>query len=371
MASWAIIFTVSAGVFLAYSQTVSASWQSGLFSFMSNLVSTGQASASVGTSDSSSTSPGSFHDYLQAPANPHPEDVSQIPPVDDNTLVPELVMANSTSTNQTLNTDIGTYTVQHGDTISSIAQMFDVSQDTIKQANGMTNSTLHLGQILSILPRSGIIYTVKKGDTLSSIAKKYHADIDDILDYNDISPSSLSVGVSIMIPDAEPLSTDFVQAPSSGQQNISTSSKYPRMFPNAFEAEIDNISNWPSYAGYYSCPLAPGVGHLSQGLHSHDAVDLAAPLGTSIRAAADGIVIIDKMNNGWNGGYGNYIVLSHPNGTQTLYAHMGPKSRDLVSINDTVSQGQLIGYVGMTGLTTGPHVHFEVRGAQNPCLYYH
>ncbi len=372
IASWIGIFALVLGTFLIYSQTVSpppaGGWQSGLFSFVDNIISTSLASANAPVSGLSTSSD---NDYLQAPSNPHPEDVSQVPPIDDNTLVPEIASANGT-TSLSVNTDIGVYVVQPDDTISSISKMFDISQATIKQANGLTSSTLHPGQILSILPRSGIIYTVKKGDTLGSIAKRYQADVNDILNYNDIASTSLSIGTTIMIPDAEPLATDFVQVPSSaGSQKSSNSTKYPRLFANAFELELDNITNWPSYPGYYSCPIAPGVGHLSQGLHSHDAVDLAAPLGTSIRAAADGTVIIDKMNNGWNGGYGNYIVLSHPNGTQTLYAHMQAKSKGLVSLGDNVSQGQLIGYVGMTGLTTGPHVHFEVRGAQNPCLYYH
>ena len=372
LASLVIIFTMFGLALLLHSQIVSASWQSGLFSFMANLVSTGQASADINDSSDSSTSMGYSGDYLQAPANPHPEDIFQVPPIDDNTLVPEIALADGT-TSAPVNTDIGTYTVQSGDTISSISGMFDISQSTIKQANGLTSSVLHVGQVLTILPRSGIIYVVQKGDTLNAIAKRYHADVDDILNYNDIASSSLVIGTAIMIPDAEPLTTDFPNTPSSsgkGSKSLPTSG-YPRMFPNASELELDNISNWPSYTDYYSCPIAPGAGHLSQGLHSHNAVDLAAPLGTSIHAAALGTVIIDKMNNGWNGGYGNYIVLSHPNSTETLYAHMGAKSKSLVSLGDSVSQGQLIGYVGMTGLTTGPHVHFEVRGAQNPCLYYH
>ena len=98
-------------------------------------------------------------------------------------------------------------------------------------------------------------------------------------------------------------------------------------------------------------------------MHGHNAIDLAAPIGTTIRAAADGKVIIAKDNSAWNGGYGNYRVISHDNGTQTLYAHM---SREAVSVGAEVARGQTIGYIGMTGWTYGPHVHFEIRGAQNP-----
>ncbi len=351
--SWMTIFVLVLVTFVAYSQTVSANWQSGLFSFMAGIVSTGKVSADINIPTDSSTSTGYSGNFLQAPSNPHPEDVSQVPPIDDNTLVPEIASANGTSS-LPVNTDIGIYTVRPGDTISSISKMFDISQDTIKQSNKLTSSTLKLGQTLTILPRSGLIYVVQKGDTLGSIAKKYKADVNDILDYNDIASSSLAVGIANMFPDAQPLPSDFAQAPI-----VSHGSKVP-----SFEPLLDNVSAWPSYPGYFARPIDGG--RISQGLHGHNAIDFAAPQGTPIHASADGVVIIAKMNNAWNGGYGNYIVISHSNGTQTLYAHMQIKSKGLVSVGDQVEQGETIGYIGMTGLTTGPHVHFEIRGAKNP-----
>jgi murein DD-endopeptidase MepM/ murein hydrolase activator NlpD len=101
----------------------------------------------------------------------------------------------------------------------------------------------------------------------------------------------------------------------------------------------------------------------TQGIHGYNAVDLAAPVGTPIYAAAEGTVIIANSNGAWNGGYGNYVVIKHANGAQTLYAHM---SSVLVSVGESVSQGVQIGAVGMTGKSTGAHLHFEVRGAKNP-----
>jgi murein DD-endopeptidase MepM/ murein hydrolase activator NlpD len=100
----------------------------------------------------------------------------------------------------------------------------------------------------------------------------------------------------------------------------------------------------------------------TQGIHGYNGVDLGAPAGTAVRAAAAGQVIISKAS-GWNGGYGQYIVVKHANGTQTLYAHLSANS---VAAGATVAQGQLIGAVGNTGKSTGNHVHFEVRGAKNP-----
>jgi murein DD-endopeptidase MepM/ murein hydrolase activator NlpD len=101
---------------------------------------------------------------------------------------------------------------------------------------------------------------------------------------------------------------------------------------------------------------------VTQGLHGFDAVDIGCPTGTPIYAAAAGTVIIAK-SAGWNGGYGKYVAIKHDNGTETVYGHMHEVD---VQVGETVAQGQQIGEVGMTGRATGPHVHFEVRGAKNP-----
>jgi murein DD-endopeptidase MepM/ murein hydrolase activator NlpD len=115
-----------------------------------------------------------------------------------------------------------------------------------------------------------------------------------------------------------------------------------------------------SGGGWLSYP-APGAVK-TQGIHGYNAVDLAASVGTPIRAAAAGEVIVSK-NSGWNGGYGQYIVIRHSNGAQTLYGHLSANS---VGVGAYVSQGEVIGLMGNTGKSTGPHLHFEVRGATNP-----
>jgi len=117
----------------------------------------------------------------------------------------------------------------------------------------------------------------------------------------------------------------------------------------------------PAYVGYYGHPIPSGA-RRTQGLHGYNGVDLGAPNGTPVVASAAGTVIISRQG-GWNGGYGNYVVISHGNGTQTLYAHL---SSNTVQTGDSVLQGQMIGYVGSTGRSTGAHLHIEVRGAKNP-----
>jgi murein DD-endopeptidase MepM/ murein hydrolase activator NlpD len=239
---------------------------------------------------------------------------------------------------------ISTYVVRDGDTLSSIANMFDVSINTITWANNIKNSTIQPGQELVILPISGVRHTVKSGETVKSITNKYNAELEDVLAYNGISADAkIAAGDVIIIPNGT-ISTSSSSKSKSGSASKSTSSSGTK-----------NVAS-----GYYIRPLVGGV--KSQGIHGYNAVDLAAPIGTTLRAAASGKVIV-AAQGGYNGGYGSYVVISHPNGTQTLYGHM---SRVDVSVGEQVVQGETIGAVGSTGHSTGPHVHFEVRGAKNP-----
>jgi len=245
---------------------------------------------------------------------------------------------------------ISIYVVRPGDTISGIAAMFDVSVPTVMWGNGLSKGdSIRVGQTLTILPISGIKYTVKKGDTLPSIAKKYGGDAEEIAQFNELFNTKLAVGTELIIPNGE------IAAPVVAKATSKSSSKKFKI-----PAEPLHDAGGPSYSGYYIAPLAHYIE--TQGLHGYNAVDMAAPVGTQIMASAEGDVIISR-GSGWNGGYGIYVVIRHDNGTQTLYSHM---SKDIVSVGQHVVQGQVIGYVGSTGLSTGAHLHFEIRGAKNP-----
>lgn len=239
---------------------------------------------------------------------------------------------------------IATYIVRKDDTLGQIAEMFGVSVGTIIWANDIRRGDLiREGQILSILPIDGIEYTIKEGDTLRKIVEKYKGDVKETSQYNDLSEDCiLAVGDKIIIPGG----VDAL--PTYSSKTIATKSKV-------------RGTGGPEYKGYYIRPVMGG--RISQGLHGYNAIDFAVPLGTPILASASGDVIISKDNGYWNGGYGNYIVIKHDNGTQTLYSH---NSRNIVWAGYHVVQGQVIGYIGSTGRSTGPHVHFEVRGAKNP-----
>lgn len=233
---------------------------------------------------------------------------------------------------------INVYVVREGDTLSQIAKLFNVTTETVLWSNDIgPNGLITPGQTLVILPVSGIRHTVVKGDTLNSIAKQYDADAAEIASFNELHSTSLAVGDEIIIPNGK-------------KQSAPTRSS---------SGTVVRGTDVPAYSGYYISPLK---GYKkTQGLHGYNAVDLAAPSGSPVLAAAGGEVLISRT--GWNGGYGNYIVIAHSNGTQTVYAH---NSQNIVYSGQSVVQGQVIGYVGSTGRSTGPHVHFEVRGAKNP-----
>ena len=244
--------------------------------------------------------------------------------------------------------DTSVYVVRDGDAISQIADMFGVSVNTILWANNMKKGDkLTPGDVLLILPISGVEHTVAKGQTLQSIAKLYKVDVNDILQNNDISSDSpLAVGDTLIIPNGQ--KSDEGDKPI---KNVAESAAKDKQYYQ--QHPVQNL------AGYFIDPV-PGY-RLSQGIHDKNAVDLAIKTGTPIHAAAAGRVTLAR--NGYNGGFGNVVIISHPNGTETVYAHQSKLS---TTTGAQVFQGEVIGYVGSTGHSTGPHLHFEVHGAQNP-----
>ncbi|MCA9365399.1 M23 family metallopeptidase [Candidatus Kaiserbacteria bacterium] len=236
--------------------------------------------------------------------------------------------------------EIRVYTVRPGDSLSQIAEMFNVTSNTILWANDISRATaIQPGETLVILPIVGVRHVVKKGDTISTIAKKYEGDVDEILSFNELSSADdIAVGDTLIIP--------------GGAMHSAPTTRYAGASPTK--------TSGVATGGSYSHP-APGSIR-TQGIHGYNAVDLASGHGSAIRAAAAGEVIVSK-SSGWNGGYGKYIVVRHSNGAQTLYAHL---SANYVGVGAWVSQGETIGAMGSTGRSTGTHLHFEVRGDRNP-----
>ena len=331
-------------------------------SIFSSLAPTAQAQSDVDTPDATLNSqkmpvfsaskigPG----VLLSDADSTTQDV----PVAANALIPTMgPVGNAAAVDDSIDTtDVTTYTVHSGDTIASVASMFNLSKSTIINNNQLVpGQALKAGTILTILPTDGYLHTVAKGDTLKKIASKYKVDQNSIAFYNDIGlDDTLDIGDTLIVPDATFNPNPIVV-------NRSSTNPIRKIFEPIFTSSL------PSLGSYLLRPLAVGVGHFVRGLHGarHSAVDIGAQIGTPILAAADGVVRV-AMTSGYNTGYGKYVMIDHSyNGINfnTVYGHM---SRVAVSPGQTVARGQVIGFVGSTGRSTGPHVHFEVNGAINP-----
>ncbi len=242
------------------------------------------------------------------------------------------------------------YTVKSGDTLSTIAEKFGISIDTIKWENNLKTDKIKPGQKLRILPVTGVSHRVKKGETIYSIAKKYKTSPQAIVDFpfnyfKDEENFTLEVGQLLIVPDG-----------------IKPEEK-PRR-----RRVIDRLKSVIKESiGKFLWPVG---GRITQRYHwYHRAIDIANPAGPGIKAAAAGRVVYA----GWTknkGGYGLHVIIDHGDGYVTLYAHM---RKLYVKTGQKVSKGQVIGLMGSTGRSTGTHVHFEIRknGRRlNPLKFY-
>ncbi len=235
------------------------------------------------------------------------------------------------------------YTVRRGDTVSTIAKSHGVTIDTITWENEISDvDAIKPGDVLRVLAVSGLRHRIAKNDTIKKIAENYSVDAAAIIAFNELPANGqLEAGQEIVIPGGKKPEVK-IELP---QRTIALGAR----------RSYTKIKR-----GWLTHP-APGA-RKTQWLHPTNAVDLAAPIGTPIYAAAAGTVIT-ATSGGWGGGYGKYIKIKHKNGVITLYAHLW---RTKVKKGQKVKQGQIIGLMGSTGRSTGSHVHFEVRGARNP-----
>lgn len=244
------------------------------------------------------------------------------------------------------------YTVQSGDTLSSIGQKFKIALDALEYVNGLTDtSVLSVGDVLTIPPISGLIHEVEDGDTLSSIAEKYSVVPQAIADFNYIlDTSSLAVGSELVIPGAEV--PEVVPVPTYTPSYVPQPS-YPSV-PNLADGFV-----WP----------APSYIITQYFYWYHNGIDIAVPWGRGmppIYATSSGTIV----RSGWDPwGLGLHVVINHGNGYTSTYGHL---SRLNVGYGTQVSKGQRIGLMGNTGNSTGPHLHFTIKYngvAQNPLNY--
>lgn len=269
------------------------------------------------------------------------EDIWEATPVSTSVLAADQTASTYTFISEKPRAEIIEYEVKAGDTISSIAERYGVSVETIVWENNLASVTTKIreGQILRILPTTGIAHRVSRGETVYSIAKKYDVSAQAIVDwpYNTFANDetfALAVGQTLMIPDGV-----------KPEEKPPTPRYYAQVVPQPGVVTGTGQFLWP--AG----------GKITQGYTAwHRGIDIANKGLPGIAAADSGTVVLTGWPAPW--AYGNRILIDHGNGYQTLYAHL---NAIYVSPGQKVERGQVIGQMGSTGRSTGPHLHFEIR----------
>ncbi len=228
--------------------------------------------------------------------------------------------------------EVTDYVVQQGDTVALVAQAFGISTNTVLWANDLSkNSTLKEGQTLVILPTTGVLHVVKSGDTIGQVGKTYTSDVSEIIAFNNLTgEGDIFIGDVLIVPGG------------------------------VVPVKLPSVSATALADSFF---IYPAEGHISQGLHYYNGVDVANKCGTPVYAAAAGTVSRALGKGGYNGGKGNYITILHTGEVSTYYGHLMSL---FVKPGDTVNVGDRIGLMGQTGQATGCHVHFQVMGAKNP-----
>jgi len=221
------------------------------------------------------------------------------------------------------------YRVVKGDTISEIADRYGITTDSVITFNGITNArTLSIGKYLKVPTLNGILYATKEGETATALAASYGISADRIMELNGIGDEALEAGRKLFLPDA-------------------------RLSSWALREISGDLFSWPLrgwITSWYGWRNDPFSGERS----FHTGIDIGANRGTPIRAAMEGVVSI----TGYSATSGNYVVIRHHSGYTTLYAHL---DRIDVKAGRKVLQSTVIGTVGSTGYSTGPHLHFTIR----------
>jgi murein DD-endopeptidase MepM/ murein hydrolase activator NlpD len=313
-----------------------------------------------------------FHDIV----NPQAASAAatSVAPVSESALLPEAISASlegiarraiiHTSIPTRPRMDVLQYTVQVGDTIFGIAEKYNLKPTSILFANAIMGDNPNMitpGQVLNILPVDGTYYewTGAGAETLPGIADYFGVKPDDILSYpgNHLDPDAYS--------DYETVSFDpgtWLIVPGGTRPFTSWTAPAQLVYlnPDIRVWGVGVCTGITIVQTGYGTFVFPAVNHWLSGTDyrpdvNHFAVDFGGSLGSAIYAVDAGTVIYA----GWNDyGYGNMIMLDHGNGWQTLYAHLDSV---LVGCGQNVGQGDMIGLMGSTGNSTGPHLHFEMR----------
>jgi len=227
-----------------------------------------------------------------------------------------------------LTLSMSSYRVVKNDTLEVIARRYGLRLDTLISANGIGDvRRIVAGSTLKIPSMDGVAYSVRKGESLSGIASARGVSVLDIVDANDLSSQTIQPGQTLFIPGARLSSYDLKKA-------------------------LGSLVIWP-FSGRISSSFGYRPNPFTGIRQFHNGIDIAGSLNSSVKAAMDGRV----AETGYSAVFGNFVILTHPEGYQTLYAHL---NKILVKQGEGVRQGGSVGLLGSTGYSTGPHVHFGV-----------
>jgi murein DD-endopeptidase MepM/ murein hydrolase activator NlpD len=263
--------------------------------------------------------------------------MAETTPAPASTATAEAIEADTGRQNDLITFEWQQYKVKRGDSVSAIAQKFEVSVGAIIASNDIRNArALQEGAVLKIPNIDGIPYQVKSGDSLLKIATSFNVPLEVILDINDTKSDKIRVGETLFIPGA-------------------------RMNDIDLRMSLGELFVYPVQSRYitsnYGMRRDPIGGHWA----FHTGIDLRADIGTPVLAALDGVVSVV----GENRIYGRHIILTHGNGYKTIYAHLNSYA---VKQGDRVARGKKIAESGNTGYSTGPHLHFGVYDRNNKLL---
>jgi murein DD-endopeptidase MepM/ murein hydrolase activator NlpD len=253
------------------------------------------------------------------------------------------IQEESTTTDQQMPTvpKNSMHTVKEGETLSTIAEQYNIDVDTLQGANPNLETDIHPGDQLIILPQKGLLHTAGSGETLWGIANTYQVEVAAILAANNKTAEDLSIGETLFIPGGKkPKETERLLARAESPVSRGSDSRFI----------------WPTEG-----ELTSGFGQ--RWGRRHDGIDLANDIGTPVRAARAGRV----SYSGWSSGYGRVVMIEHDQGYTTVYGHL---NESYVSEGQYVKAGQSIAAMGNTGNSTGPHLHFEVRKNGTPINPY-
>lgn len=270
----------------------------------------------------------------ETPAPPVEEPATTVPPIEESPVVTEPPVEEPAPQEEP---SIITHTVVEGETLNGIASLLGVSVAQIMADNRLLSPAIVPGETLRVA-RDGILHLIKEGQTLTDISKTYGVPIDRITEANGIAdPERIIAGEEIIIPGATPALWETVVRLSHGRK---------ARFIWPLEGEVVSEFGWR---------IHPVLGTR----HHHNGIDIDVPTGTLVHAAASGKVFFV----GEQEGYGMTVILRHADDYYTIYGHL---SKTLVYVGQYVEAGQEIAESGNTGISSGPHLHFEVRNREFP-----